>query len=70
MNFEKNTKAYIKKFFEQAHTIVPNLLPSELVENLRKTMCELFAVIEGEYFSTSEFISLRDIQVTQQRNAR
>jgi len=68
-NFEKNTKSYIKRFFEQAHAIVAQLLPSGLVDNLRKTLGELSIVIEGEYFSSSEFICLRDIQVTQQRNS-
>ena len=68
-NFEKNTKCYIKRFFDQAHTIVANLLPSGLVDNLRKTLSELSTVIEGEYFSSSEFICLRDIQVSQQKDS-
>ena len=68
-NFEKNTKSYIKRFFDQANAIVDKLLPSGLVNNLRMTLSELSSVIEGEYFSSSEFICLRDIQVTQQKNS-
>jgi len=69
-NFEKNTKAYIKKFFDQAFCIVTNLLPSELVDNLRKTLSDLSTVIEGADFTPGEFMCLRDIQIMQQKNSR
>jgi len=69
-NFEKNTKTYIKKFFDQAEDIIQNLLPSELVNNLRKTLVDLCSVIEGVYYAPNEFLCLRNIQITHQGNAR
>jgi hypothetical protein len=69
-NFEKNTKAYLKRFFDEAFCIVVNLLPSEMVDNLRSTLTNLSKIIEGDDFDPSELVCLRDIQVTNQKNER
>jgi len=60
----------MKRFFDRANAVIPSLLPSAVIQNLRTVLLEMANVLEGEFFTSSEIVCLRNTQFLHQRDPR
>lgn len=61
--FEKNLKASMKRFYENAENMMKKFLPSDLVRNLKNILSDMSRVLEGEVFKESDIVCLRQLQL-------
>lgn len=69
-NFEKNHKASVKRFFENADIMMTKFLPCELIRNLKNTLSELSYILEGGCYKDTEIPCLRHLQFLHHREAK
>ena len=69
-NFEKNYKNYIKRFFDNAETMMTKFLPQELILNLRDVLSELSNIIAGGFYNETEIPCLRHLQFVRNREVK
>jgi len=69
-HFEKNHKASIKRFFENADIMMTKFLPGGLIRNLKDVLSDMSYILEGECYKETEIACLRHHQFLRHQEAK